>query len=170
MYRIYYALGGTGFLFGTIAEPSVFRRVNAVGAAVIFVLALFPLAALRFWDSKEWRRWVLVACWLVAIGACAHALIDITQRVLSLSGHLQVHHSATVWRSIDYRKSDLQDLFFNEPWFLIEGLLFAILGLKNVSTRARRRAWLLTIGAAVAVAYIVGMLSATGVIGRLIIG
>jgi hypothetical protein len=41
--------------------------------------------------------------------------------MLSLAGLLRIEYSPTVWASIDRRAADLQDLFFNEPWFLVEG-------------------------------------------------
>jgi hypothetical protein len=170
LYRAYYALGGMGFLFGTIAEPSVFRRVNALGAAVIFILAFLPLVVLKLWNSEKWHRFALAVCWLIAVAACAHAFIDMTQRILSLSGHLHVQYDMKVWQSINYHKSDLQDLLFNEPWFLVEGLLFAMIGWKNMPSRPRRLQWIISVGLLVAVMSIIGILSATGVIGKLIIG
>jgi hypothetical protein len=71
---------------------------------------------------------LLAVCWLVAVGCSMHALIDIVQRVLSLAGLLRIEYPSSVWASIDRHAADLQDLFFNEPWFLIEGLGFGALG------------------------------------------
>jgi hypothetical protein len=61
-------------------------------------------------------------------GCCTHAFISSIQRVLSLAGLPRIEYSPTVWASIDRRAADLQDLFFNEPWFLVEGLAFGALG------------------------------------------
>lgn len=75
-----------------------------------------------------------------------------------------------MWASIDRRAADLQDLFFNEPWFLVEGLGFAALGWIALGSGGRRRWWVGKAITAISVLTVVGMLSATGVIGRTIIG
>jgi hypothetical protein len=41
--------------------------------------------------------------------------------VLSLTGVHPTHYPPGLWLSIDRRQADLQDLFFNEPWFFVEG-------------------------------------------------
>jgi hypothetical protein len=45
-YRSYYALGGTVGMFGTPVSMSQWRLINAVGAAIILVLAVLPVATL----------------------------------------------------------------------------------------------------------------------------
>src|SRR5688500_9857382 len=65
---------------------------------------------------------LLAVCWVIAVGCIMHALIDSIERILSLAGLLTIEYPAAVWASIDRRAADLQDLFFNEPWFLLEGL------------------------------------------------
>ena len=75
------------------------------------------------------------------------------------------------WKSIDRRAADLQDLFFNEPWFLVEGLLWgAIAWTGGLARSPRRWWWVASASLAVAVLTVVGLLSATGVIGRFIVG
>jgi hypothetical protein len=75
-----------------------------------------------------------------------------------------------VWASIDPRAADLQDLFFNEPWFLLEGLAFGALGWLSVRTARGRRWWVASVVVATLVALTVGLLSATGLIGRTVVG
>jgi hypothetical protein len=41
--------------------------------------------------------------------------------------------------SIDRRKADVQDLLFNEPWFFVEGCLWALFALNALAPSARRR-------------------------------
>jgi hypothetical protein len=64
----------------------------------------------------------------------------------------------------------LQDLFFNEPWFLLEGLGYAALAWIGLSTGSQRRWWVGSAIAAISVLTVIGLLSATGVIGKVIIG
>lgn len=87
-----------------------------------------------------------------------------------LAGLLRIEYSPTVWASIDRRAADLQDLFFNEPWFLVEGLGFGALGWIVLGSGRRRRWWVGTAITAISVLTVIGMLSATGVIGKTIIG
>jgi hypothetical protein len=65
----------------------------------------------------------------------------------------------------------LQDLLFNEPWFVIEGLLWgSIAWAGGVRRSPRRRWWITSALAAVVLLTAVGLLSATGVLGKVIIG
>jgi hypothetical protein len=170
LYRGYYALGGTALLPGTPVADGAFRRINAVAAVILGVAAVLPLAALPLWSRRHPRLILLALYWVVAVGCCMHALIDSVERVLSLAGLLQIDYPASVWVSIDRRTADLQDLFLNEPWFLLEGLAFGVLGWLNVRTYRGRRCWTACADAATLVASAVGLLSATGVIGKVILG
>jgi hypothetical protein len=124
LYRGYYAVGGTLLLPGRPADPAQFRLINAVAAVILVIAAALPIAVLPLWRIPR-ARWVLLAvCWAVAVGCCTHALINSIQRVLSLAGLLRIEYPPMVWAWIDRRAADLQDLFFNEPWFLAEGLGF----------------------------------------------
>lgn len=77
----------------------------------------------------------------------------------------------TFWRTIDRKASDLQALLFNEPWFLIEGMLWVAIAWAGALEGSRARLlWIGSAGAAVAILTIVGLLSAFGVIGQIIIG
>ncbi len=169
-YRGYYALGGTGFLPGTPVPGGTFRRINAAATVILLAAAILPLAALPLWSRRRLRPLLLAVCWVVAVTGCGHALIEGTERVLSLSGRLSIDYPASVWTSVDRRAADLQDLFFNEPWFLLEGLAFGALGWLGVRTARGRRWWVGSVVVAVLVALAVGLLSATGVIGRAVIG
>ena len=112
---------GTLLLPGRPADPVQFRLINAVAAVILVIAATLPIAVLPLWRIPR-ARWVLLAvCWAVAVGCCTHAFINSLQRVLSLAGLLRIEYSPTVWAWIDRRAADLQDLFFNEPWFLVGG-------------------------------------------------
>ncbi len=98
-----------------------------------------------------------------------HALIDITLRVLSLTGKYPTQLPAAAWCSFDRRTADLQDLLFNEPWFLVVGLLWGALGLTFVHPR-RRRTWAVSAVVACLLLSVVGVLSGVGVIGSARVG
>jgi hypothetical protein len=170
LYRGYYALGGTFLLPGMPADPAQFRRINAAAVVILVVAALLPIAMLPLWQRQRIRPVPLAVCWVVAVGCIMHALIDSIERILSLAGLLSIEYPAGVWASLDHRAADLQDLFFNEPWFLLEGLGFAALAWIALGAGSRRRWWVGSAITAILVLTVIGLLSATGVIGKVIIG
>jgi len=170
LYRSYYALGGTLLLPGTPADPAQFRLINAAAVVILAIAAVLPIAMLPLWQRPRARPVLLAVCWVIAVGCIMHALIDSIERVLSLAGLLIIEYPATVWASIDHRAADLQDLFFNELWFLLEGLGFGALGWIALGPGSRRRWWVGSASAAILVLTVIGLLSATGVIGKVIIG
>jgi hypothetical protein len=165
-YRAYYAAGGE---FGMIGQPvsiTQIRAINAVGAAVIGVAAILPLLAMRI---PVLRRAMPILGWIGAVGCCMHALVDWTLRVLSLTGVHPTQLPASLWRSFDRGAADLQDVFLNEPWFFVEGLLWGALALTFV-TASRRRPWIVSAIVGCLLLTVVGILSGIGVIGSFHIG
>jgi hypothetical protein len=128
------------------------------------------VALLPLWPRRTARPVLLGLCWMVAVGCVMHALIDEAQRVLSLAGLLRIDYPATVWASVDRRAADVQDMIFNEPWFLLEGLAWGAMGWLGLGRGRRRRWWVASAVAAVVALTAVGLLSATGVIGKVVIG
>jgi hypothetical protein len=165
-YRAYYAVGGTIGLIGEPVSDVEFRAINAVGAAIILFAAVLPPVAVRV---PRLRRALPALGWLAAVGCCTHALVNSTLRVFSLTGVHPTVLPADVWRWYDRQASDLQDLLLNEPWFLVEGLLWAALGLVFVAA-PRRRAWVLSAAVACLALTVVGVLSGLDVIGSFRIG
>jgi hypothetical protein len=169
-YRAYYAGGGTAFLPGTVRPGSEgqFRLVNLAGAVVIAAAAVLPVATLPLWSRRRPRRVLLGLCWVVAVGCCMHALVDIAERVLSLAGVVHLAYPS-MWMTVDDRTADLQDLFFNEPWFLLEGLAFGALAWTGLRPGRARRWWTGTALAAIAGLLLLGVLTITGVAGKAIV-
>ena len=156
-------------MLGTPVSEQQFRLINAIAGALLLVWSVLPLALLSVWRSRHAHPILLALCWLVAVGCVSHALIGIVQRVSSLTGELTI--SYPFWLSIDRRRADLQALFFNEPWFLIEGLLWAAMAWGGALRVSPRRLWWLGSALAATVAStVVGLLSAFGVIGKVIVG
>lgn len=170
LYRWYYALGGTFAMLGTPAlAESQWRRINAIAGAMLFIAAALPVLVAKRWQGIRARPILLALSWVVAVACVSHALIGIVQRTASLAGVLTIDYP--MWLTIDRRKADLQALFFNEPWFLIEGVLWAVIAWAGALRGARTgRWWLGSAIAATLVATAVGLLSAFGVIGKAIIG
>ena len=71
---------------------------------------------------------------------------------------------------MDRRTADLQDLAFNEVFFLVEGLLWATLAGIAMGRGDGRRRWIVSASVGTSVLTAVGLLSAFGVIGRVILG
>ena len=165
-YRAYYALGGDAGMIGVPRSDADFRRVNAIGAGIVLLGALLPPVLVAV---ERLRPVASVLGWVVGVGCTMHALVDATLRVLSLTGVHPTELPADFWASFDRRTADLQDLFLNEPWFLVEGLLWTALGL--ASTReSRRRPWLISAAVGCALLTAVGILAGLDVIGSVVIG
>ncbi len=167
-YRAYYAFGGTIGMFGTPVSMHQWRVINGVGAAIILLGALLPIAFIPLWRHERARQVLLAFCWVVAVGCVMHATVDEAQRLLSMAGLLKMDFPH--WVSRNARESDLQDVLFNEPWFLVEGLLWGALGWFQLRSIRSRRLWLVTGLLAVAALTTTGLLSAFGVIGTFIVG
>jgi hypothetical protein len=170
IYRGYYAAGGSGFLPGTIRQGSEgqFQLINLTGAVIIGMAAVLPPATLPLWSRRRPRQVVVALCWLVAVGCCMHALVDSLERVLSLTGILHLDYWSG-WATINHRAADLQDLLFNEPWFLVEGLAFGALGWIALGPGPLRRRLVTSAVAVIAALTLLGMLTVFGVSGKMIV-
>ena len=165
-YRAYYAAGGEFGMIGRPVSDAQFRTVNAAGAGIVLFAAVLPGVLVRL---AALRPAVPVLGWLGAVGCCMHALVDIVLRLLSVAGVYPTQLPEDFWLSFDRTSADLQDLLLNEPWFFVEGVLWAVLGMACVRT-ARRRAWLVSFACACLVLTGVGVLSGLGVIGSFYLG
>ena len=170
LYRAYYGLGGTFGMFGEPASDVQWRAINLVAAGLLFAAAVLPLAARPLWHRRWPRRFLLTAAWVIAVACIGHAFINDILRVLSLAGLYDVFYPPEVWNAVDRRAADLQDLLFNETWFLLEGGLWFGLAWTVMGPATARRRWAISAIAAVAVATLVGLLGAFGAIGRAVIG
>lgn len=165
-YRGYYAAGGEIGMIGRPVSDALFRRVNAAGAGILLLAAVLPVVLSRV---AALRTAIPVIGWIGAVGCCMHALVDSVLRLLSVTGVHPTQLPEQFWMSFDRQSADLQDLLFNEPWFFVEGVLWAALGMACVRT-PRRRAWLVSVVAASLVLTGVGILSGLGVIGSFRLG
>jgi hypothetical protein len=165
-YRAYYSAGGQLGMIGQPASDAQFRAVNAAGAGIVLLGALLPPVLVRV----AWLRPAApVLGWIAGVGCCMHAFVDGVLRLLSLTGAHATQLPAQFWDSVDRRAADLQDLFLNEPWFLVEGLLWVTLGV-TCTRSSHRGAWLVTASGACLLLTVVGVLSGLDVIGSFRIG
>ena len=165
-YRAYYAAGGRFGLIGRPTSSAQLRSINMVGATIILFAAVLPIVAVRF---AAGRRTLPALGWLGGVGCCMHALVDGTLRVLSLIGVHPTQLPPELWLSFDRRAADLQDLLLNEPWFLVEGLLWAALG-ASYRRPSRFRAWASSAVVACLLLTAVGVASGLGAIGSFRLG
>ncbi len=165
-YRAYYAAGGKAGMIGQPVSDVQFRAINAIGAAIILLAGLVPIAAVRV--GPVWRA-LPVLGWAGAVACCMHALVDATLRVLSITGVHLTQLPESVWLTFDRHTADLQDLFVNEPWFFVEGLLWGALGM-TVLKVSRHRAWLVSAVIACLLLTAIGLLSGLGAIGSFHLG
>jgi hypothetical protein len=170
IYRAYYGFGGTFGMFGVPASDAQWRSINLVAAGLLLGAAALPIIALRWWARPWPRRILLAVAWLIAVACVGHALINGILRILSLAGIHDLDYPIGFWLSIDRRAADLQDLLFNEPWFFIEGLLWAVIAWRVLGRTRARRWWGVSTAGGVVAATLFGLLSAFGLIGRLVIG
>jgi hypothetical protein len=162
-YRFYYALGGQVGMIGQPAPAAHFRRANLIGGAIILAAAVLPAIAVSAWRHRPARRLVSLVGWIAAVGCCMHALTLVTLRLLSLTGVHPTHYPAGLWLSIDRHTADLQDLLFNEPWFFVEGCLWALFALSALRLPARL-AWRRSAVVACVLAAAVGVASGLGAV------
>jgi hypothetical protein len=156
-------------MHGTPVSFPLWRQVNGIGALLILAFAILPLALLPAWRHRRSKPFLLALCWVVVTGCVSHAIIDIVQHAVSLAGALTIDYP--FWRSIDRKMADLQVILFNEPWFFVEGLLWAALAWTGALRQSPRRWW--WIGSALAgvtAATTIGLLRAFGVMAKVIVG
>lgn len=166
-YRGYYALGGTIGMFGTPVSDDLWRSVNAVGAVALVGPAAIAALVPRFHDGSRARVAFIAFGWVAFVGCVMHALVDEVTRGLSLAGLHEM--DLAFWATIDQRTADLQDLIWNEPWFFVEGVLWAAIAWGLLRSQKGRRIFLVTGVAAIGFLTVAGLASAFGITGRLVI-
>ena len=167
-YRGYYALGGTFGMFGTPVSDESWRFINGVAAVLLVLAAMLAAISPQLWNRPRARTVLVVVGWIITVGCVMHALVDETTRILSLAGVL--HMELPFFTTVDQRAADLQDIFLNEPWFFVEGVLWGSLCWRGLRSATHRRWFQASALVAIAVLTVFGILSSTGIIGQFIVG
>lgn len=157
-------------MFGVPGSETTWRLINGVGAVMLLGASVLPLVALKLWRRRGWRSLLLAVAWVIAVGCVMHGLIDDVTRVLSLLGVVEVPYPPGFWEHLDTRAADLQDLVFNETWFIVEGLLWAAIALVVIGPSPARRWWAGSAVVATLALTAIGLLTVFGVLGRFVVG
>ncbi|UVI33495.1 DUF3995 domain-containing protein [Paenibacillus spongiae] len=157
--HLYWALGGTigeSLLKPDIVQHIHFDLINGIASVFLTVAGIIGLAFI-YWSKGRFSSylWLFIA-WAGCSLAASHGIYGIVYRILQISGvvglesgSIDIHEDAFV----------LWDLVLFEPWFLIEGILFGLLGYCFLKNARSRKFWL----AACMIGIIVGLVS--GIMG-----
>ena len=141
--HLYWAVGGeVGF---SALKPSAtaqegWQAINAAASVILLLPVAIGLALPRTRSHRLWRALLFAACLGGASIAVSHGVYGLVYRVLNIVGVVDVdgrgftmaEHPWVLW-----------DIFVFEPWFLIEGVLFATAGWVAMSGSESRRRWVL---------------------------
>jgi hypothetical protein len=114
------------------------------------VRALFLLGLTRPWSRRPPAMLMLAPVWAGAVVCISHALFGIAAKGLYVAGV----HAAVSWPEHELTATQknlaaLRDLGIFEPWFLVLGLLLALVGYRFAPTATRGRQWTLSLLAAI---------------------
>lgn len=140
--HVYWAVGGdAGF---SALKPSAtahpdWQAINAVASVILLVPVAIGLLLPRSSSHRRTRTLLLAACLAGASIAASHGIYGVVYRFLNLTGAVDIdgqqftpaEHTWVIW-----------DLYFFEPWFLIEGVLFASAGWAAIASARAQRRWL----------------------------
>jgi hypothetical protein len=139
--HLYWAVGGElGFsgLKPSATAQEGWQAINAAASVILLLPVAIGLALQRARWHGLWRALLLAACLAGASIAVSHGVYGIVYRLLNIVGVVEVdgrgfttaEHPWVLW-----------DLFVFEPWFIIEGVLFATAGWASMSGSESRRRW-----------------------------
>lgn len=155
--HLYWALGGTIGL--SILKPSVFELpqwelINWIASAVLSAAGLLGIALIYFWNRKLLRWLLLTITWFGCSAAASHGIYGIIRRLLQTAGVVEVESGPF---NVNEHAYVLWDLLLFEPWFLIEGILLAVLGWCFNKT-SERGTWLILCTLGIIVGIVTGLL------------
>lgn len=136
-------------------EMAHFELINWI-ASVFLTVAGFIGLAFIYWSKGRVSSytWLFIS-WAGCSLAASHGIFGIVDRILQItgvigveSGSFHIHEDAyVVW-----------DLLLFEPWFLIEGILFSIVGWCFLKKARSRKIWLAACIFGIVVGLVTGMM------------
>lgn len=156
--HLYWALGGTGgqaLLRPSILELPQWELINWVASAFLTAAGCVGLA-LIYLRKRGFLGWSLLAIALAGCSvAASHGIYGIVNRILQIAGVAALEsapfnmgeHAYVVW-----------DLLLFEPWFLIEGILFGLVGWYALAQPRQRQIWLMLCVVGVIIGLVTGLL------------
>lgn len=153
----YWALGGErGF---SVLRPSAvaleeWETINAVATAVLLLPVLVGFGLVRFPARPRIKVALLGAVLAGTSVSAAHGIYGIVYRILNLGGIVEIDGQPA---SVAEHPWVLWDLLVFEPWFLVEGVLFGLLGWA-ATTASQRHRWIVLSLVGVSVATASGLL------------
>ncbi|MEZ4864897.1 MAG: DUF3995 domain-containing protein [Caldilineaceae bacterium] len=156
--HLYWALGGTAgqaLLRPSILELPQWELINWAASVFLTGAGLIGLAFVYI-RRRGFVSWLLLAIALAGCSvAASHGIYGIVDRILQIAGVATVEsapfdlseHAYVVW-----------DLVLYEPWFLIEGILFGLVGWYYLEQPRQRYIWLTLCVLGVVVGLVTGLL------------
>jgi hypothetical protein len=150
-----WALGiGVSMLKPSALEIPQFKVANLAVAILLTAVGFLGLAFIHL-RGRNYLSWWLLAVSLVGCSlSTSHGVYGVVNRILQIAGVVElesgpfgpIEHAYVLW-----------DLFLIEPWFTIEGILFAIAGWCYLDSARSKRIWLLLCAVGVIVGLITGL-------------
>lgn len=156
--HLYWALGGeVGFsaLKPSATAHAQWEAINWAASVVLVLPVLIGVGLIRFRGQRVVRPVLLAATFAGASIAASHGLYGIVYRILNLVGVVDIDGEAFAMSEHPWV---LWDLLVFEPWFLVEGLLFAAVGWAAATTSQARRRWTIACASGIALATVTGLL------------
>jgi hypothetical protein len=131
------------------------RGINAVASLILLLPIAIGLGLVRHRNPSPVRVALLGSVLVGTSIATSHGLYGIVYRILNLAGVVKVDGEKA---TVSEHPWVLWDLLVFEPWFLIEGVLFFVVGWTAIPDATMRRRWALACGAGIALATLSGVL------------
>ncbi|EKN66998.1 hypothetical protein BABA_13957 [Neobacillus bataviensis LMG 21833] len=156
--HLYWALGGT--IGMSILKPSVlelpqWELINWLASAFLTVAGFLGIALIYFGNSKP-LKWLLLTITLAGSSvAASHGIYGIIYRLLQIAGVVNLESGLF---NVNEHAFVLWDLLLFEPWFLIEGILLAVLGWCSFNKSSERRIWLILCTFGIIIGLVTGLI------------
>ena len=155
--HLYWGLGGETGLSAVRPSASAmpeWEDINLVASLVLTIPAAIGIGLIRFAGERRVARPLLIASWLGVAIAAGHGLFGIVYRTLHVAGVTDIDGRSF---ELDRHGWVLWDLLVFEPWFLIEGILFAAVGRAALTGMEAKRRWTIACVVGVALATLSGI-------------